>query len=96
MKNSEQRGVKRHQGRLPISMKGGQGISRDFNVSGIFFETDRSFSPGQPIEFSILLEHTVPGPPVRMRCLGEIIRVEETGPKFGVAASIRSYAFVEA
>lgn len=95
MKNSEQRRVTRHRGKLPIDLENGQGVTRDFNVSGIYFETDRSFSAGQTIEFSIVLKHADPDRPLRMKCLGEIVRVEEGGPKIGVAASIKSYSFEE-
>ena len=95
VKNSENRQVPRHQGKLPVNLNGGKGITRDFSSSGIFFETDRSFSPGQPIEFTIMLEHADPAGPIRMKCRGEIVRVEESGQKIGVAATIDSYEFEE-
>ncbi|MFH1843871.1 MAG: PilZ domain-containing protein, partial [bacterium] len=68
-------------------------ITRDFSSSGIFFETDKSFTPGQAIEFTMVLEHVDPQGPVRLKCIGEIIRVEEIGQKIGVAATIKSYSF---
>lgn len=95
MKSSEQRRAPRHRGKLPIFLKSGQGTTRDFNVSGIYFETDRPFFAGQSVEFSIVLKHAYPDCPVRMKCLGEIVRVEESGPKIGVAATIESYSFEE-
>lgn len=95
MENSEQRHLPRHRGKLPVSLENGEGLTRDFNISGIYFETERSFSPGQPIEFSILLKHVDPACPVRLKCLGEIIRVDESGPNIGVAASITSYSLEE-
>jgi len=93
LKASEQRREPRHQGKVPVQFESGKGITRDFNGSGVFFETDRSFSPGQPIEFILVLEHIDPDRPVRLKCLGEIIRVEESGQKIGVAAAINSYTF---
>lgn len=95
MKESEKRRAPRHLGALPVELEGGKGITRDFSSSGIFFETDRSFSPGQPIEFTIMLEHADPAGPIRMKCRGEIVRVEESGQKIGVAATINSYSFEE-
>lgn len=95
MKESEKRRAPRHQGKLPVKLKGGKGITRDFNSSGIFFETDRSFSPGQPIEFTIMLEYVDPAGPIQMKCRGEIVRVEESGEMIGVAATINSYSFEE-
>jgi hypothetical protein len=52
-------------------------------------------SPGQSIEFTLVLEHIDPERPVRLKCLGEIIRVEDSGQKIGVAAAINSYTFEE-
>jgi len=95
MKGSEQRRESRYRGKLAVELESGRGITRDFSVSGVFFETDRSFSPGQPIEFTLALEHIDPERPVRLKCRGKIIRVEEGGKKIGVAATIRSYTFEE-
>lgn len=95
MKKSEQRREPRHKGKLPVELGSGKGITRDFSSSGIYFETDRSFKPGQPIEFTIVLRHIDPKSPVRLKCQGEIIRIEENGDKMGVAAAIESYTFEE-
>ena len=95
MKESDKRRAPRYRGALPVELESGKGITRDFNGSGIFFETDRRFSPGQPIEFTIVLEHVDPAHPVRLKCRGEIVRVEESGQKIGVAATISSYSFKE-
>jgi len=70
-------------------------MPRDFRSPGISFETDRSFFPGQPIEFNITLEHADPEGPIQVTCRGEIIEVEEIGQKIGVASAIDSYTFQE-
>ena len=94
MKESEKKDrATRHQGATPIELKDGKGITRDFSSTGIFFETDKSFTHGQPIEFTIVLENVDPGRPVRVKCQGEIVRVEESGRQIGVAATICSYSF---
>ena len=95
MKESEKRQAPRHQAQLPVKFKDGKGITSDFSSSGIFFETDRSFSPGQPIEFTIVLEHANSAGPIKMKCRGAIVRVQENGGKIGVAATIDSYEFEE-
>ena len=83
----------RHLAATPIELKDGKGITRDFSDTGIFFETDKSFTRGQPIDFTVLLENVNPNGPVRVKCRGEIVRVEESGQKIGVAVTIRSYKF---
>jgi hypothetical protein len=93
--NSEKRRVPRQQVKLPVELEGAKGITRDFSSSGIFFETDKSFTPGQPVKFTIVLEYVDLKGPIRMKCRGEILRVEKSGQKIGVAATINSYSFEE-
>lgn len=93
MKDTEKRRATRHRGALPVEIKGSKGVTRDFSDSGIFFETDKSFTAGQTIEFTIVLEHVDPNRPVHLKCKGEIVRVEESGQKIGVAAAISTYTF---
>lgn len=91
----EQRRSYRHLGELPVEFSSGKGISRDYSGSGIFFETDKTFSPGQMIEFSIVLNDINPNVPRYLRCSGEIVRVEDNGQKIGVAATINTYSFTD-
>jgi hypothetical protein len=91
MKRICKRRDQRHQGKLQVELESGKGITRDFSGSGVYFETDRAFNIGQIIEFSIVLEHIDPERPVRLKCMGEIVRVEENDQKIGVAAAIKSY-----
>jgi hypothetical protein len=93
MKISVQSRAPRYKGKVPVELESGKGITRDFNGAGIFFEPDKSFSLGQPVLFTIVLEHIDPVGPVRVTCRGKIVRVEENGQKTGVAATINSYSF---
>jgi hypothetical protein len=93
IKKSENRQANRYKGAFPIELKNGKGITRDFNSSGIFFETDKSFIPGQSIEFTIVLEYVDPDRPVHLRCRGKIVRVEDKGNKMGIASTISAYTF---
>jgi len=93
VKESEKRRAHRHQGAAPIELEEGKGVTRDFSSTGIFFETDQSFTPGQAIEFTIMLERVDPDRPVRLKCRGQIVRIEKSDHKIGVAAAIRSYSF---
>ncbi len=92
---SEQRHAPRHKGRLPVELGAGKGTTRDFSSSGIYFETNRSFSLGQTIEFNILLKRIDPEHTMRVKCHGMILRVEDNGSRMGVAAAIDSYKFEE-
>lgn len=93
VRKSEIQRAHRHRGATPVELKNGKGITRDFSSTGIFFETDKSFTQGQPIDFTIVLENVDPNRPVRVKCQGEIVRVEESEHKIGVAVAISSYNF---
>jgi hypothetical protein len=96
MKINEQRQAQRYKVKMPVDFESGKGITRDFSASGIFFETDKSFSVGQNIEFSILMDHIDSTGPVQVKCLGKIVRIEKSGKMIGIAAAINSYAFESA
>lgn len=89
----ERRKAPRFQGRLDVELETGKGATRDFSTSGIYFEADRPFSTAEPIEFSMNLEHTELGPQARVRCHGEVVRVEPMGERRGVAVAICSFGF---
>ena len=72
---------------LPVQVDGhGPGRTRDVSANGVFFETDVVVTEGSEIRFEIDLE----GPTGRMilKCRGTVVRVEQGGGKFGVAARI--------
>ena len=93
MKISVQSRAPRYKGKVPVELESCKGVTRDFNGAGIFFELNRSFSLGQPIEFSIVMAHIDSVGPVSVTCRGEVVRVEKNGQKVGVAATINSYSF---
>jgi hypothetical protein len=89
----ERRKDHRFKGKLDLEFQKGTGVTRDFSASGVYFETDQSFTLAEPIEFFLNLEHSGLGPLVRFRCLGEVVRVEPAGEKTCVAVAISSYSF---
>jgi len=68
-------------------------MTRDSGESRIFFEADQAFSEGQPMEFSLVLEHGYPDPPIHVTIRGKIAKVEPKGGRVGVAVAIHSYRF---
>jgi hypothetical protein len=93
VKESEKKRATRHRDATPVEFEDGIGVTRDFSSTGIFFETKKSLTQGQPIDFTIVLENVDPERLVRVNCQGEIIRIEEAGQKIGVAVAISSYNF---
>ncbi len=90
---SEARIERRRMPRYPVSLavetEQGKGLTRDISALGIYFETEERYSAGAPIRFTLVLEYSEPGP-LHLSCVGEVLRVDAHGDRFGVAASITS------
>jgi hypothetical protein len=89
---------------LPLSVKtegaaetATQGETRDVSFRGLYFMIDSALEPGAPIEFVLTLpkEITMAGD-VRIRCYGQVIRVDDQDGRRGVAARIERYEFLPA
>ena len=89
----DRRQARRHRLAVPIELEQRTGLTRNISTSGLFFETDSSFPVGATINFSLLLEHADPGGPFRLRCQGEVMRVEPGDGTVGVAVRFTSYWF---
>ena len=76
---------------VPVNLEAGSGLSRDISGSGIYFVTDQPLSPGETVKFSVKLDYIRPGKPIQLDCRGQVLRVEATGEKIGVAASISEF-----
>ncbi len=84
---SERRRADRVFVKIPISLEGGEGVTRDANSTGVYFESDVNCVPGSEISFSMTFQN--PGCAVMVwNCTGRIVRVEEHGAKRGIAAQI--------
>lgn len=90
---ADRRRMARFQVALPVELDEGKGTTRDVSLSGVFFETDQSFSPAEAIQLALVLEHVHPGRPVRLHCEGRVVRVNREDGKLGVAVAITSYGF---
>ena len=95
MNFSEQRKSVRYKGEIPLEVKEGTGLTRNFSTNGIYFITDQVLSVGERLGVVLLLEHNSLGQVWRLRCEGEVLRVEPTVGKNGVAFAITSHTFVD-
>lgn len=71
---------------LPVDLGTATGITRDVSASGIFFETDASFTAGSAIDFT--MEFDTPGGRMILKCRGSIVRTEAHDSRLGVAVKI--------
>ena len=78
---------------VPVELDGGGGVTRDVSLSGVFFETEQWFAPGEPIRLTLVLERASPGYTIRVQCEGRVVRVVDSDTKTDVAVQITSHAF---
>jgi hypothetical protein len=90
---SDRRRAARFRIAIPVEVEGGTGTTQDVSLSGVFFETDQSFAPGEQINLVMVLERASPGRPVRLECEGRIVRVSRVDRRIGVAVAISAYKF---
>ena len=75
--SAERRKSERFRAEIPIELQHGTGITRDCCIDGVFFKTDQNLSVGDQIEFVMNLEYAIQGDrSVKLRCRGEVLRVE--------------------
>ncbi|GFO64437.1 PilZ domain-containing protein [Geomonas paludis] len=88
MKSFAERNAVRFKGEIPLEIKQGMGITRDFSACGLYFFTDQQVSLGENLELVMLLEHLNQEHKVRLRCQADVVRVEPEADRFGIAVAI--------
>jgi hypothetical protein len=99
---AERREARRFTMSLPLrvlgSARNGREIeteTRDVSYRGLYFVAESEFEAGKAINFVITLPENVTGGDVKIRCQGEVVRVESNvDGRRGVAAKIQHYEFI--
>ncbi|MGH9509247.1 MAG: PilZ domain-containing protein [Terriglobales bacterium] len=97
----EQRGLRRHMVRVPVSVRWAKGdvggtvlaLVRDISERGVFLYLDARVPEGANIEFTLALPQEIVGDTSSIfNCKGRVVRLEEPlGGKSGVGARIDQY-----
>ena len=89
-RKAEKRSTERVAASFPVAQAKGKGITRDFSVTGIFFETEAHFEQGSTIDFIVDLDASAARHQRRrlLKYQGEIVRIEQQGTRVGVAVKI--------
>ncbi len=98
----DKRSTRRFPLRLPVAVTGmkppGQSAeTRDVSARGICFFVDSAMDVGSGIDFTLTLPPEITlTESIRVRCLGKVLRVENSTPdgKLAVAAVIEEYEFL--
>ena len=100
----EKRRARRFLLTLPLTLTSGEEPAKDaaqthdVSSSGVYFELGEAPHPGSRLEFILTLPTEITlSSPVKVRCVGKVIRVERApGRRVGVAATIERYEFLRA
>jgi hypothetical protein len=74
-----------------------KGETRNVSSCGVLFTSEEEVPVGQSIEFIITLPTGGEGTPVKLRCLGHVVRIEPfEHTKSSVAATVERFEFMRA
>jgi hypothetical protein len=93
-RDNEKRASQRIQVEVPVYIGQEQATTRDVSWSGIYFLADQPFVEGGILNFSLDLTHALPGKPIKLDCQGEVLRIEQHGERFGIAAKINNFQYL--
>lgn len=79
-----QRASRRFPLRIAVALDDVSGITRDVSASGLYFETEEIFLSSKRLDFELLLPRPS-GAMLRLRCQGEVVRVEPGETNVGIA-----------
>jgi len=75
-----------------VDFENGTGVTRDVSEIGVLFETTTALRPGDELQFALLLGEYESGGQYRVRCTGQVVRVEEAANTYAVAVQLHSYS----
>lgn len=68
-------------------------LTRNISSSGVLFTSDAQVQLGRTIEYVVTLT-SVRGVEVDLRCIGKVVRLENSSPEYLVAATLDRYQFI--
>ncbi len=104
MAHKERRSSRRFMMKLPLTVRWMDNSvvgevateSREVSSRGLYFYLPKGLKSGSPVEIVMTLPHELTqAGPVKVRCLGRILRTDSANPgDVGVAAAIERYEFL--
>jgi hypothetical protein len=72
---------------IPVRLEdGAEGVTRDLSPAGVYFVTAEKMRDGEPIRFT--LEFDNPMGKLYLDCAGQVVRIEDSNGRIGVAVKI--------
>ena len=89
--NQERRRTPRYRLDATISVADGTARTIDLSADSVYFESARSFAPGDAVPLVFPFE--TGGCGGRVQCTGRVVRVDRRGQLFGIAATYEPVVF---
>ena len=86
LSDADQRAAVRFDAEMPVRIDGAHGRTYNISAHGIYFETDVPQQLGALVNFTV--EFRLYGQKHHLLCEGKVVRVDENGPRIGVAARL--------
>ncbi|HEX3352280.1 MAG TPA: PilZ domain-containing protein [Terriglobales bacterium] len=97
----ERRASQRFDFQLPVAIRlagrdrEGYGFTQDLSGRGVFFYTDFEVAEGDAVELTLVMPSEITlSENMRVRCRGQVKRVQRIQSKFGVAVHLQGYEFL--
>jgi hypothetical protein len=87
----ERRRTPRYRIDTTIAVDAGTGRTIDLSSNSVYFESARSFAPGDQLPLVFPFERTGMG--ARVECNARVVRVDTRGQLFGIAATYEPVTF---
>ncbi|WP_224982689.1 PilZ domain-containing protein [Geomonas agri] len=84
----ENRKAVRYSCEVPIELREGTGLTRDYSTDGIYFTTDQVLGLGEEVQLTMCLTNQGPNKMVKLTCHAQVVRVEEVDGRQGTAVAI--------
>jgi hypothetical protein len=88
---ADRRQAERYPIALAVTLPTANGITHNVSESGVLFESDVAVAVDEPIDLILIFREALPGDPIRIRCSGNVVRVEPRGRRQLVAVHLNNY-----
>ena len=94
MSPDEKRVAERVHVELPLHIGQEESVTRDVSRAGIYFLSEGLFVKGKMLKFSMSFDYPLPGEPIGLSCLGEVVFKHRYPPLFLQMVKIKDLKFI--
>ena len=84
----DRRAAERFDAAMPVRVDGREGTTNDLSATGLSFESEQRYEPGECIE--VVIEYLLDGHQYPLQCEAEVVRAEPSGTGWRIGARLRT------